>query len=80
MGALKNIKQKAKKTALCAGGSTLNILNDNLVLLRDHPEGRHKIQHNYKSELFITVLKHKDPNILSSVWGSGVYGQLMKIV
>ena len=37
--ALKNIKQTAKKTALCVGGSPLNIPKDNLVLLRDHPEG-----------------------------------------
>ena len=44
--ALKNIKQTNNKTALCAGGSPLNIPKDNLVLLRDHPEGRHKIQDN----------------------------------
>ena len=61
--ALKNIKQTAKKMVLCVGGSTLDIPEDNLVLLRDHPEGRHKIQDNYKSELFIVVLKHKDPNV-----------------
>ena len=60
---LDNTKQTAKKTALCVGGSTLNIPKDNLVLLRDHPEGRHKIQDNYKSELFVIVLKHKDPNV-----------------
>ena len=61
--ALKNIKQTASKTVLHAGGSPLNILKDNLVLLRDHPEGRHKIQDNYKSELFMVVSKHKDPNV-----------------
>ena len=59
----KNIKQTARKTALCVGGSPLNILKDNLVLLRDHPEGRHKIQDNYKSELFVVVSKHKGPNV-----------------
>ena len=48
---------------LHAGGSPLNILKDNLVLLRDHPGERHKIQDNYKSELFMVVLKHKDPNV-----------------
>ena len=58
--ALKNSKQTAKKTALHVGRSTLK---DNLVLLRDHPEGRHKIQDNYKSELFIVVSKHKDYNV-----------------
>ena len=71
--ALKNIKQTASKTALSAGGNPLKILKDNLVLLRDHPEGRCKIQNNYKSELFMVVSKHKDPNVyiicpLSGVW------------
>ena len=61
--ALKNIKQTANKTALHAGGSPLDIPKDNLVLVRDHPEGRCKIQDNYKSELFMVVWKHKDPNV-----------------
>ena len=51
--ALINIKQTASKTVLHVGGSLLKIPKDNLVLLRDHPEGRHKIQDNYKSELFM---------------------------
>ena len=51
--ALKNIKQTANKTALCAGGSPLDIPKDNVVLQRDHPEGRHKIQDNYKSATII---------------------------
>ena len=41
----------------------LNIPKDNLVLVRDHPEGRQKIQANYKSELFMVVSKHKNPNV-----------------
>ena len=61
--ALKNIKQTPNKTVLHAGGSPLEILKDNLVLLRDHLEGRCKIQDNFKSELFMAVLKHKDPNV-----------------
>ena len=48
---------------LLAGGNTLNIPKDDLVLLRDHPDGKHKIQDNYKSELLVIVLKHKDPNV-----------------
>ena len=48
---------------LIAGGSPLKIPKDNLVLFRDHPEGRCKIQVNYKSELFMIDLKHKDPNV-----------------
>ena len=61
--ALKNIKQTANKTVLCAGESPLDIPKDNLVLLRDHPEGRLKIQDNYKWDLFVIVSKHKDPNV-----------------
>ena len=61
--ALKNIKQTAKKTALCAGGTTLDIPKENWVLLRDHPKGRHNIQDNYQSEPCVIVLKHKDPNV-----------------
>ena len=57
------MKQTAKKTPLNVGGSTLNIPKDNLVLPRNHPEVGHKIQDIYKSELFIVVLKNKDPNV-----------------
>ena len=35
----------------------------NLVLLRDHPEGCNKIQDNYKSESFVIIGHHKDPNV-----------------
>ena len=61
--ALTNIKQTAKKTVLFAGGDTIDIPKDKLVLLRDHPEGRHKNQEYYKSELFIIVLKHEEPSV-----------------
>ena len=60
--ALKNIKQTAKMTMLCMGGNTFDIPKDNLVLLRDHSDGRDTTQDNYKSKLFIIALKHKDPN------------------
>ena len=59
----KNIKQTANKTVLHVGGSPLDIPKDDLVLVRDHPKGRCKIQDNYKSELFMVVSKHKDPNV-----------------
>ena len=61
--ALKHIKQRAKKSQTRAGGKTLLILIENLVLLRDYPEGCNKIQDNYKSELFVVVDHHKDPNV-----------------
>ena len=34
-----------------------------MVLLRDHPEGHNKIQDNYKSEPFVIIDHHKDPNV-----------------
>ena len=61
--ALKHIKQSAKKNQFRIGGKTLHIQVGNLVLLRDHPEGCNKTQDNYKSELFIVVDHHKDPNM-----------------
>ena len=61
--ASKYIKQIAKTTAVCIGGSILNIPKDNLYLLKDQPEGRNKILDNYKSELFVIVSKHKAPNV-----------------
>ena len=60
---LKHIKQSAKKSQIRTGGKTLQIPLGNLVLLRDHPKGCNKIQDNYKSELFIIVAHHKDPNV-----------------
>ena len=41
--ALKHIKTSAKKSADHVGGKPLTIPVGNLVLLRDHPEGRNKI-------------------------------------
>ena len=60
---LKHIKQSAKRSQSRTGGETLHIPIGNLVLLRDHPEGCNKIQDNYKSELFVAVDHHKDPNV-----------------
>ena len=57
--ALKHIKQSAKKSQIRIGGKSLQIPIGNLVLLRDH----NKNQDNYKSELFVIVDHHKDPNV-----------------
>ena len=61
--ALKHIKQSAKKSQIRMGGKTLHIPVGILVLLKDHLEACNKIQDNYKSELFIIVDHHKDPNV-----------------
>ena len=61
--ALKRIKQSAEKSVSPARGKDLKIPMGNLVLLRNHPEGRNKIQDHYKSELYVVELKHPDPNV-----------------
>ena len=60
--AMKNIKAAAAKNKRTAGGSDIDIPPGNLVLLRDHPEGRNKIQDHYKSDLFKVVKKVEHPN------------------
>ena len=60
---LKRIKQSAEKSVFRAGGKDLEIPMGNLVLFRDHPEGRNKIQDHYKSELYVMESKHQDPNV-----------------
>ena len=61
--ALKYIMQSAKKSQIRTGGKSLQIPIGNLVLLRDHPEGCNKIQDNYKSEVYVIIEHHKDPNV-----------------
>ena len=61
--ALKRMENSAEKSVSQHGGKALKIPIGNLVLLHDHPEGCNKIQDNYKSELFIVVSKHQDPNV-----------------
>ena len=60
--ALKSIKARAKVNKRQSGDKDLDIPISNLVLLRDHPEGRNKIQDDYKPDLFEVVGKHQDPN------------------
>ena len=60
--ALKSIKARAKVNERHSGNKDLDIPIGNLVLLRDHPEGRNKIQDDYKPDLFEVVGKHQDPN------------------
>ena len=40
----------------------LEIPEGSLVLLCDHPKGHNKIQDQYKSEEFVVVGKHLEPN------------------
>ena len=61
--ALKSIKQSVQHNKDHTGGKSLNIPIGNHVLLRDHPEGRNKIQDKYKSDMYIIVGHHAESNV-----------------
>ena len=60
--AQKNIKATNAKNCRAAGGKDLVIPVGNLVLLRDHPEGRNKIQDNNKDQIHIVTGHHDNCN------------------
>ena len=60
--AQKNIKATNAKNRKAAGGKDLIIPVGNLVLLRDHPEGRNKIQANNKDQIYIVTRHHDNRN------------------
>ena len=60
--AQKNIKATNAKNRKVAGGKDLVIPIGNLVLLRDHPEGRNKIQNNNKDQIYIVTGHHEYKN------------------
>ena len=60
--AQKNIKATNAKNRKAAGGKDLIIPVGNLVLLRDHPEGRNKIQDNNKDQIYIVTRHHDNCN------------------
>ena len=60
--AQKNIKATNAKNRKAAGGKDLVIPVGNLVLLRDHPEGRNKIQDNNKDQIYIITGHHDNHN------------------
>ena len=61
--ALKSIKQSVQRNKNCTGGKPLDIPIGNHVLLRDHPEGQNKIQDRYKSDVYVVVGHHAEPNV-----------------
>ena len=60
--ALRSIQHSMQKSAGRLSKKSLEILEGNLVLLWDHPEGHNKIQDKYRSEKFVVVGKHPEPN------------------
>ena len=60
--AQKNIKATNAKNRKAAGGKDLVIPVRNLVLLRNHPEGRNKIQDNNKDQIYIVTGHHDNRN------------------
>ena len=61
--ALKLIEKSTKYIKDCTGSKELTILIGNHVLLRDHLEGGNKLQDWYKSNIYIMVGHHMEPNV-----------------
>ena len=55
----RTLKPPMQKNRKAVGGKDLVIPVGNLVLLRDHPEGRNKIQDNNKDQIY-AVTRHHD--------------------
>ena len=61
--ALKYIQKTNKHNQSQTSGKELVIPIGNHVLLCDHPEGRNKIQNRFKSDIYVVVGHHKEPNV-----------------
>ena len=61
--ALKLINKSMQHNKDCTGGKDLTIPIQNHVLFCDHLEGWNKIQNRYKSDIYVIVGHHKEPNV-----------------
>ena len=61
--ALKYINKSNKCNQSQTAGKELVIPIGNHILLRDHLEGRNKIQNRFKSNVYIVVSHHEEPNV-----------------
>ena len=60
---LKLINKSTQCNKCLTGGKELVIPIGNHILLRDHPEGQNKIQNRYKSDIYVIVSHHNEPNV-----------------
>ena len=61
--ALKFINKSTEHNKCHTAGKELFIPIGNHVLLHDHPEGHNKIQNRFKSEVYVMVGHHDEPNV-----------------
>ena len=61
--ALKGIHKSTKQNKHHSGSKDITIPVGNHVLLRDHLGGCNKIQDRYKSEVYVIVGHHQEPNV-----------------
>ena len=61
--ALKLINKSTQCNKHRTAGKELVIPIGNHILLCDHPEGRNKIQNRCKSDIYVMVSHHDEPNI-----------------
>ena len=61
--ALKFINKSNQCNKCQTAGKELVIPNGNHVLLQDHLEGHNKIQNRFKSDVYIVVRHHNEPNV-----------------
>ena len=60
---LKFINKSTQHNKHHTAGKELVIPTGNHILLHDHPEGHNKIQNRYKSDIYVMVGHHDEPNI-----------------
>ena len=70
---IRSIWQSTQKSAARLNQKLQEFPEGNLVLLCNHQEGHNKIQDKYKSEKFVVVAKHPEPNVyhIKPVNGNG---------
>ena len=67
--ALKGIQKSTQRNQIRNSGKDLIIPVGNHVLLRDHPEGRNKIQDRYKTDVYVvSAITRKNRMFITSTF------------